>query len=183
MAGFMQTMSSSLTYMDKPTLRRHLIETRKLLSTSDHHELSRAIHQRLLETITFGPSARILLYTSLPLLREVDTYELAQTIHQLYPTVSVDMLPFTPTTAFPLLEYSHIIVPVVGFDKHNFRLGMGGGWFDGFLASQPSAQSIGLAYAMSYIQTIYPEPHDIPLELIVTEKEIFYKRSSSPAKL
>lgn len=67
-------------------------------------------------------------------------------------------------------------MPIVGFDTQNYRLGMGGGWFDRLLARQPAALNIGLAYDMSRVSTIYPEIHDIPVDIVVTETQL-YRRS------
>jgi 5-formyltetrahydrofolate cyclo-ligase len=64
-----------------------------------------------------------------------------------------------------------VIVPLVGFDGCGFRLGYGGGYFDRTLAaSVPRPYAIGLGYADSALQTIYPQPHDIPMNLIVTDQ-------------
>jgi 5,10-methenyltetrahydrofolate synthetase len=66
-----------------------------------------------------------------------------------------------------------VIVPVVGFDCAGFRLGYGGGFFDRTLASfahRPLA--IGVGYDAAAISTIYPLPHDVQMEAIVTESGI-----------
>ncbi len=62
-----------------------------------------------------------------------------------------------------------VIVPLVGFDEHRFRLGYGGGYFDRTLAAAaPRPYAIGLGYADAVLPTIYPQAHDIPMDLIVT---------------
>jgi len=66
-----------------------------------------------------------------------------------------------------------VIVPLVGFDGSRYRLGYGGGYFDRTLAAAvPRPYAIGLDYADSVLQTIYPQPHDIPMNLIVTDQSI-----------
>ncbi len=73
-----------------------------------------------------------------------------------------------------------VIVPLVGFDESGFRLGYGGGYFDRTLAAaMPRPYAIGLGYADSKLQTIHPQPHDIPMNLIVTE-ESTYRAVSRP---
>lgn len=70
---------------------------------------------------------------------------------------------------FPIGIFDVVIVPVLAFDNDNHRLGQGGGWYDRFLATQPQAQTIGLAHAE--FKTTFPhETHDIPLDFIVTEQ-------------
>jgi 5-formyltetrahydrofolate cyclo-ligase len=64
-----------------------------------------------------------------------------------------------------------IIAPVVGFDSANYRLGYGGGFFDRTLAALPSRPVvIGVGYAQAAIASVYPLPHDIPMDVIVTER-------------
>ena len=63
-----------------------------------------------------------------------------------------------------------ILSPVVGFDPHCFRLGYGGGYFDRTLAVLTHEPVVlGVGYASASIPTIFPQPHDIALEAIVTE--------------
>lgn len=63
-----------------------------------------------------------------------------------------------------------VIAPLVGFDPQNYRLGYGGGFFDRTLASLPAKPLIiGVGYAMQAIPTIHAQPHDIPMDRIVTE--------------
>ncbi|MCW5771063.1 MAG: 5-formyltetrahydrofolate cyclo-ligase [Rhodospirillaceae bacterium] len=66
-----------------------------------------------------------------------------------------------------------VIAPAVGFDRGCYRLGNGGGYYDRTLAL-PSAKpmrAIGVAYANAEIATVFPQPHDIRLDAIVTEGE------------
>lgn len=63
-----------------------------------------------------------------------------------------------------------VIAPVVGFDGAHYRLGYGGGFFDRTLAAMPKKPlAIGVGYAQSRIPTIYPQRHDIPMDLVVTD--------------
>ncbi len=63
-----------------------------------------------------------------------------------------------------------VIAPVVGFDTANYRLGHGGGYFDRTLAAMPRMPlRIGIGFATAKIATIYPQPHDIPMDTIVTD--------------
>ena len=63
-----------------------------------------------------------------------------------------------------------LLVPLVGFDGGRFRLGYGGGYYDRTLASLPRKPlTIGVGFELSALQTIHPQPHDIPMDAIVTE--------------
>lgn len=62
-----------------------------------------------------------------------------------------------------------LIAPVVGFDPQNYRLGYGGGYFDRTLARLgAAARVIGVGYGMQALETIYPQPHDMPMTRIIT---------------
>ena len=72
--------------------------------------------------------------------------------------------PITPTA---------VLAPLVGFDAARYRLGNGGGYFDRTLALlQPKPFSIGIGYAFGRLPTIYPQPHDLPMDAIITEEGI-----------
>ena len=63
-----------------------------------------------------------------------------------------------------------IVIPLVGFDAQNFRLGYGAGYFDITLAAlQPRPFTIGMGFELARLETIHPHPTDIPLDLIITE--------------
>lgn len=62
------------------------------------------------------------------------------------------------------------IVPLVAFDGMK-RVGHGGGYYDRFLAGR-DCPKIGLAFSAQRVGGVQTLPHDIPLDLIITEKEI-----------
>jgi len=62
-----------------------------------------------------------------------------------------------------------LIAPLVGFDAQNYRLGYGGGFFDRTLAAlQTPRRVIGVGYPGSALETIFPQTHDIPMDVIAT---------------
>lgn len=62
------------------------------------------------------------------------------------------------------------LAPCLGWDDRCYRLGWGGGYFDRTLAAlAPRPATIGIALAVARLTTIYPQPHDIALDMIVTE--------------
>ncbi len=63
-----------------------------------------------------------------------------------------------------------VISPVVGFDREGYRLGYGGGFYDRTLAAMACMPKvIGVGFAMAALTTIHPLPHDVRMQLIVTE--------------
>jgi 5-formyltetrahydrofolate cyclo-ligase len=81
-----------------------------------------------------------------------------------------------PVEAAPLLVPDLIIVPVVGFDTGGARLGYGKGHYDRTIAALRAhglrPPLIGIAYSVQEVDTIPHEPHDVRLDLIVTENGI-----------
>lgn len=66
-----------------------------------------------------------------------------------------------------------IVIPCLGFDAARFRLGYGGGYFDRTLAAlSPRPFALGAAFEQGALATIFPQPHDIALDAIVTEARI-----------
>ena len=62
------------------------------------------------------------------------------------------------------------LAPVVGWTRDCYRLGYGGGYFDRTLAAlSPRPFTIGIGLAMARLDTIFPQPHDIALDVILTE--------------
>lgn len=66
-----------------------------------------------------------------------------------------------------------LLAPLVGWDEVGFRLGYGGGYFDRTLAALVARPMvIGVGLAATRIPTIFPQPHDIAMDRIVTEAGI-----------
>jgi 5-formyltetrahydrofolate cyclo-ligase len=68
-----------------------------------------------------------------------------------------------------------IVVPLLAFDADLNRIGQGGGHYDRYLAANPRACRIGLAWEGQRVDTIDPQPWDIALDAILTETK-FYKK-------
>lgn len=62
-----------------------------------------------------------------------------------------------------------IVVPLLAFDHHGYRLGYGGGFYDRFL-EHAGAPTIGLAYQFQRCGSVEPCAHDQPLQRIATEE-------------
>ena len=59
-----------------------------------------------------------------------------------------------------------LLVPTLGFNQKNFRLGYGGGYYDRTLP-QYKALTIGLCFEHGRSSEIVEEQHDIPLDLVI----------------
>jgi 5-formyltetrahydrofolate cyclo-ligase len=75
-----------------------------------------------------------------------------------------------------LVEPELLIVPLVGFDRRGYRLGYGAGFYDRTLAAAlPRPRTIAVGFATAQLDTIHPQPHDIPMDTLVTEDGIVDK--------
>ena len=67
-----------------------------------------------------------------------------------------------------------VLLPLTAFDQAGTRLGMGGGFYDrtfayrrASLASRP--RLIGVGYRWQQVEQLVREPHDLPVQAIVTD--------------
>jgi 5-formyltetrahydrofolate cyclo-ligase len=63
-----------------------------------------------------------------------------------------------------------IIVPGIAFDRQCNRMGRGKGYYDRLLTTLPIPK-IGLCYHFQLVDKIPTEPFDIPVDMVVTDKE------------
>jgi len=69
-----------------------------------------------------------------------------------------------------------LLVPLVGFDAANYRLGYGGGYFDRTIASlTPRPVTIGIGFEAALLPTIFPHADDVALDVIVSEAQTRHK--------
>jgi 5-formyltetrahydrofolate cyclo-ligase len=80
--------------------------------------------------------------------------------------------------ARPALGLDVVVLPVVGFDRHGNRLGMGAGYYDRALRRRLERggwrrpRLIGVAFACQQLPVIPASPWDVPLDLVVTERGV-----------
>lgn len=66
-----------------------------------------------------------------------------------------------------------LLAPVVGWDREGYRLGYGGGYFDRTLAALKTPRfAIGVGLQSAEVPTIFPQPHDVRLDAIITENGV-----------
>ncbi|NDV20284.1 5-formyltetrahydrofolate cyclo-ligase [Pseudodesulfovibrio sp. JC047] len=67
------------------------------------------------------------------------------------------------------------IIPAVCFDRHGYRLGYGGGYYDRLLAGDAMRDTVkvGVGYAFQLIDALPVQPWDIPVDIICTDEEIW----------
>src|SRR5919201_3370391 len=74
----------------------------------------------------------------------------------------------------PEVQPNAVILPMNGWDAQGYRLGYGAGFFDRTLAALAQRPVvIGVSYELARLDTIYPQPWDIPMDYVVTERGIY----------
>ena len=90
-----------------------------------------------------------------------------------------------PPAGAPEIVPDVIVVPLVGFDRHGTRIGYGKGHYDRTITEMRAGGAapvlIGVAFSAQEVETIPHEPHDVRLDVIVTETEILDFRPQGAA--
>lgn len=185
--------------MDKAALRRHLRELRRSIPPEVRREancrLGHHLAHALRHTDPTRPTRPVALYapkgpeasplSALPIRRPIAwprvasfdpprlTFHLAALAALTTGTLGIREPAATDPEVEPA-ELAAIVVPLLGFDVHGYRLGQGGGFYDALIASLPSdpgrrPRLIGLAYACQEVAELPREPHDLPVDLVLTE--------------
>lgn len=70
-----------------------------------------------------------------------------------------------------------LLIPCNGFDARGYRLGYGAGHYDRTLAAlEPTPLAVGVAIEDGRLDDLQPQPHDLPMDWIVTEADTFPSR-------
>ena len=70
-----------------------------------------------------------------------------------------------------------LLIPCNGFDARGYRLGYGAGHYDRTLAAlEPTPLAVGVAIEDGRLDDLQPQPHDLPMDWIVTETGAFPSR-------
>lgn len=65
------------------------------------------------------------------------------------------------------------VVPMLAINPQGYRLGYGGGYYDRYLTNHKTIK-VGLAYSLQQTDLLQGEEHDVPLDIWINEKGIFY---------
>jgi 5-formyltetrahydrofolate cyclo-ligase len=181
----------------KRALRSELVARRARLGPEERAERSRAIAGRIEEVAAFRAADVVALYAAMG--AEVDPAEIARRsldrrVRVAFPRVGphgdrrlefaicpVDRLVRGPLGALQPPAGAHvvtpqelgcIVMPGVAFSEDGLRLGRGGGYYDATLAAFPGAARIGLAFDLQIVPRLPREPHDAPMDAVVTEARV-----------
>jgi 5-formyltetrahydrofolate cyclo-ligase len=180
---------------NKKDLRSHLLQQRQAIAPSDWQTKNEAICQHLSQSKVYQSAQVILAYLSTrqePDLSLLWTDNLLPKCWGLPRCVGRDLAwhlcepsnlakfqvgaygILEPIASLPILkpeEVDLILVPAVACDRHGFRLGYGGGFYDRLL-SQPQwigKPTIGIVFEFAYLEQLPSDPWDYPLQSVCTE--------------
>ena len=79
---------------------------------------------------------------------------------------------YEPCEDKPVLKPDVILAPLLAFDRHGYRLGYGGGFYDRTIENLRQTKSVsvfGVAYAAQEMNRVVRGPFDQPLDAVITE--------------
>lgn len=194
--------------MPKRSLRAQLLEQRRALGHDAWQAASLTAQQNLLSLEEYKQAECIALYA--PTRNETDTALILDLAFKagkrvLYPAVCGEHMVFRLVEGLHSLrrgtfgilepcdvgpdhqadEADLIVVPGVAFDLGGHRIGYGKGFYDRFLQHPDlSACLVGLCHDFQLIdRTIPGEQHDIPMDIIVSDRRIIRTTGSNRGRI
>lgn len=181
--------------LDNQAIRRSKIKQCKALSTDQRNILS----QRIVHSCQNFIKEQEVIGLFMPMSHEPDITSLYHDYHQYHhfalPKVTskttMDFVQWNETTefqrgAFDISEPIHaelivpkaltlLFIPLVAFNHRCERLGHGNGYYDRYL-KQSDALKIGVAFSFQQSEELKCFPHDIALDVIITEQDCFFRK-------
>lgn len=82
------------------------------------------------------------------------------------------------------VQPDHVLLPMNAWDQNGYRLGYGGGFFDRTLAALVEKPLVvGVSYEIARIETVWPQPWDVPVDWVVTERGVYRREAAGLAFL
>ena len=191
------------TNLTRPQLRRTLRQRRRALSPTAQRLASRQLYRQLAQHPLFRRARHVALYLTND--GEIDPHLLLAAAHARGKQVYLPVLKSWPRTSmvfqridaheklaanrFGIAEPRRngkrqrkvwaldlVLLPLVGFDRHGGRLGMGGGFYDRSLAYRTRRKVwhrptlLGLAHECQLVSQLPTASWDIPLNATVTDR-------------
>lgn len=183
--------------MKKDDIRRGIKARKTLLSEEEKLTAAERVFALLEQTADFMLADRILMYHSLP--DELSTRAFISKWHDrkhfYLPRVNgvnLEILPYDESRVAlgsfhieepigndtaDISDMEMIVVPAVAYDRAGNRVGRGKGYYDRLLAGS-RARKVGVAYDFQLVDEIDADPHDVCVDVIITENHhIVIKRS------
>lgn len=182
---------------DKSALRARLRVTRSTRPSEERSAAAAAVRDHLLALPSLGSARRVASYLALPdepSLEPLHEVLLERGIEVVVPVVvddrTLDWVALSPAGSFTtgrlgireptgprlgpgaLADVDLVLAPATAVDHAGHRLGQGGGYYDRVLADV-RAPVCAVVFADELLPEVPHEPHDVPVQLAVTEQGVF----------
>lgn len=187
----------SETSLAKQELRERARHRRASMSFSEVEPLNQRIERRLLARPEIAQAQTVALFWPIARLREVDLRGVDAVLRQrgcqmAYPFIEAPGFPMVfrrlddvaslvasrrgflqPEASAPIIDrLDVVVVPGLLFDSAGFRVGYGGGYYDGALPRhRPPAVAIGVCYEMQLCDPLPRADHDVAVDIVITDEQ------------
>lgn len=179
--------------MDKKTLRREISAKKRAMTPEQIDEASQRLARQLFATEAYQNAQSIYGYLSYN--QEVRTDAILRRAmidgkHVAVPKVFGDEMRFIwiedlslvapgyfdipePIADGPIADddLALMLMPGLAFDREGHRIGYGGGFYDRYLALHPDHRLVALCYDFQLLDHLDTEDHDIPVHLVISDRE------------
>lgn len=183
----------------KSSLRTKLKHIRLQIPVEERRRNNGIIREKLLALEEIRQAGTIFCFLSMQ--DEVDTHTLIEDLRRQGKTIVLpkilpgkkmevvsmgprqDLVPgemgiLVPRSSQPFTSSIDIcLTPGLGFSAQGNRLGFGRGYYDKWLSTHEVVCKIGLAYDCQVLDEIPVDEFDVPMDMIVTEKQIYITNS------
>jgi 5-formyltetrahydrofolate cyclo-ligase len=191
-SGRFRTQRSAPTL--KNAVRQEILEARFRLSPEERKAKSREIEKNLFRLPGFQAARRVMFYASFR--SEVETHEMIRRAIDQGKRVVLPKVKGKDLALFEIRDFDRdvkagkwdipeptggkavnperidfIVVPGAVFDERGNRLGYGAGFYDKLLKGYKGATA-ALAFELQIVPDVPAQPHDVPVQRIVTEKRV-----------
>lgn len=183
---------------EKSKLRKQFRTYRRTLTEGDYARRSAAMVERIFALPEIGCARLVHAYWPMTRRHEPDIRSLIVRLREQGVAIALPLVPDIDVPSMYAVRYtgeepsleppwgiprptgseqvpSHridtVIVPMLGGARDGHRIGYGKGYYDTFL-QDIQAVRIGVTYQACLIDSIFSEPHDIRMDILVTEEQV-----------
>ncbi|WNN43608.1 MULTISPECIES: 5-formyltetrahydrofolate cyclo-ligase [Winslowiella] len=193
---------TSISLLDRQAIRKKIRHMRQSLSDEQQQRAAEQVAEHALNFVPIQQAQNIALFLSVdgelntrPLIAKLWQQKKQVYLPVLHPFCRGQLLfvrydantqlqtnrlripepPLTPGTLLPLSELEVVLMPLVAFDHHGNRLGMGGGFYDRTLQNwrQQRFVPIGLAHDCQQVDDLPVAEWDVPLSAMITPSKLW----------
>lgn len=193
---------TSISLLDRQAIRKKIRHMRQSLSDEQQQRAAEQVAEHALNFVPIQQAQNIALFLSVdgelntrPLIAKLWQQKKQVYLPVLHPFCHGQLLfvrydantqlqtnrlripepPLTPGTLLPLSELEVVLMPLVAFDHHGNRLGMGGGFYDRTLQNwrQQHFVPIGLAHDCQQVDDLPVAEWDVPLSAMITPSKLW----------